>query len=144
MPDISNIRILERKANKRGDLFGRLMTDLLLALGYDQPRLNIHKSGREIDIEAEHRTESRRAIAECKAAKEKIGGAYINKFVGALDVERKKNPDVRIEGYYISLAGFTETAIEQEKEAGGNRAILLDGNKVIHISMEDKGLGRSA
>lgn len=70
MPDLSHIRILEKDNNRRGDLFGRLMADLFVALGYEQPRLNIHKSGRELDLDTEHRLERRRAIAECKATAE--------------------------------------------------------------------------
>jgi hypothetical protein len=40
------IRIIATEANQRGDLFGRLMSDLFLALGYDNVRLNIARSGR--------------------------------------------------------------------------------------------------
>ncbi len=129
MSKISKIKILEKESNKRGDLFGRLMGDLFLALGYDQVRLNIHKTGREIDIEAMHRTEPRRVIAECKATKATVGGDAINKFIGTLDAEKRKNPQTI--GYFISLSGFKETAIEQENDAGGNRVILLDGNRVM-------------
>ena len=96
------IRILEKENNKRGDLFGRLMGDLFLALGYDHVRLNIHKTGREVDVEAIHRTEKRRVIAECKATKAKTGGDDINKFVGALDVERRRG-DLETTGYFVSL-----------------------------------------
>lgn len=127
----SAIRILENDPNRRGDLFGRLMGALFLALGYDQARLNIHKSGREIDVEAQHRTEARRVFAECKAEKDPIGGGDINKFVGSLDAERRKEVNTPTEGYFISLSGFTETAIEQEKEAGGRRLILLDADRVV-------------
>lgn len=129
MSTISIIRILESHPNKRGDLFGRLMGDLFLALGYDQVRLNIHKTGREVDLEAVHRTEPRHVIAECKATENKIGGDEINKFVGVLDAEKRKN--LNTIGYFISLSGFKETAKEQEKDAGGDRVILLDGNRVI-------------
>lgn len=52
-----NDLILAREANRRGDLFGRLMADLFVALGYDAPRLNIAKSGREVDLEVSHRFE---------------------------------------------------------------------------------------
>ena len=139
MPTISTIRILETEPNKRGDLFGRLMGNLFLALGYDRlVRLNIPKSGRELDIVVDHRTEPRRAIAECKATKDKTGGGEINKFVGALDVEKSKPPNVQITGYFISLSGFKETAIEQEKDAGGDRVILLDGNQVIDELIEGR------
>jgi len=124
-----NIRILEQDNNKRGDLFGRLMADLFVALGYEQPRLNIHKSGREIDLSAEHRLERRHAFAECKATADTIGGADLNKFVGALDAERER--DKPITGYFISLSGFKETAIEQEKKRRNTRIILLTGPDVI-------------
>jgi restriction endonuclease Mrr len=78
-----------------------------------------------VDVEAIHWTEKRRAIAECKATETKIGGGAVNKFVGALDAEKRK--DSKTTGYFISLSGFTETAIEQEKEVGEERAILLNG-----------------
>ena len=35
MPNAITIRILEKDNNRRGDLFGRLMNDLFLSLGYD-------------------------------------------------------------------------------------------------------------
>jgi hypothetical protein len=123
------IRILEKENNKRGDLFGRLMGDLFLALGYDDIRLKIHKTGREVDVEAIHRTEKRRVVAECKATETETGGDDVNKFVGALDAEKRKGMETI--GYFISLSGFKETAIEQEKEAGGGRVVLLNGMQVI-------------
>src|SRR6185295_2314565 len=116
------IRILERDNNKKGDLFGRLMADVFIAMGYDQPRLNIHKSGREIDLEAEHRLEARRAIAECKATKAPIGGDALNKFAGVLDAERRTK---QLTGYFVSLAGFTEVALEQERNRRRSQIVLL-------------------
>ena len=89
MSKFTPIKILEKGNNKRGNLFGRLMSDLFLALGYDDVRLNIHKTGREVDVEAIHRTEKRRVVAECKATKTKTGGDDVNKFVGALDAEKR-------------------------------------------------------
>ncbi len=117
--------------NARGDLFTRLITDYFLALGYEEARYDVQKSGREIDFEASHRTERRRVYAECKTTKDKIGGDDINKFVGVLDVERRRNPDVETVGYFISLGGYTETAIEQEREAGNNRVILVTAPELI-------------
>jgi len=105
------------------------MADLFVALGYEQPRLNIHKSGRELDLSAEHRLEPRRAIAECKATAEPIGGDDLNKFVGALDVEHEK--DRPITGYFISLSGFKETAIEQETQRRRTKIITLTGAQVV-------------
>lgn len=126
------IRILEETTNSRGDLFNRLIEDLFLALGYENVRFNIHKPGREIDIEATHRTERRQVRAECKATKEPVGGSTINKFVGALDAERRldRNRNREIIGYFISLSGFTETALEQENETG-QRIILLNADQII-------------
>ncbi|MBC9783214.1 restriction endonuclease [Heliobacterium chlorum] len=125
------IKILETDPNKKGDLFARLISEYFISLGYNNFRFNISKSGREIDIEANHRTEIRRVIAECKAVVDKIGGDEINKFVGSLDVEKRKHQPNETVGYFISLSGFKETAIEQERDAGGNRVILIDGNQVI-------------
>jgi len=136
MPHYAPIRILEKENNKHGDLFGRLMSDLFLALGYDDIRLNIHKTGRELDLEAFHRTEQRKVVAECKATKTRIGGDAVNKFVGVLDAEKRKFKETV--GYFISLSGFSETAIEQEKEVGGSRVILLDGKQVIDELVKGK------
>ena len=123
------IRILEKDTNRRGDLFGRLMGDLFIALGYEQPRMNIHKSGRELDLAADHRLEPRRAIGECKATADTIGGDDLNKFVGALDVEHEdKRP---LTGYFISLGGFKETAIEQENQRRRTKIVTLTGAQVV-------------
>lgn len=130
------ILILEEENNRRGDLFGRLMVDLFIALGYEQAQLNIHKPGRELDLSADHRLEPRRAIAECKATASPIGGDDLNKFVGALSAERSKKQ--RLTGYFISLAGFTEPAREQEKHRRGQKVILLSGSDVVRELIEGR------
>jgi hypothetical protein len=129
MQEATAIRILEKDNNRRGDLFGRLMADLFVALGYEPPRLNVHKSGRELDLSADHSLEPRSAIAECKATAEAIGGDDVNKFVGALDAERSGKKSVT--GYFISLAGFKETAVEQERQGRRTKIVLLTGPQVI-------------
>ena len=126
-----SIRLLTSSNNERGDLFTRLTKDLFFALGYDDLRLDVHKSGRELDIQGEHRLEPRRVAGECKAHTEKMGGAELNKFFGVLTRERKKCAPTPVAGYFMSLAGFTETGIEQEIETGDDRVILLDAQKVI-------------
>lgn len=126
-----NIRLLGSSNNERGDLFTRLSRDLFFALGYDNLRLNVHKSGRELDLVGEHRFEPRRVIAECKAHADKMGGAELNKFYGALTRERKKSHTCEVAGYFVSLSGFTETGVEQEIETGDDRLILLDAAKVV-------------
>lgn len=131
MQSAGHIRILENDNNRRGDLFGRLMADLIVALGYGQPRLNIHKSGRELDLSADHRLEPRRAIAECKATLDPIGGADLNKFVGVIDAEHGRKDKRQITGYFISIAGFTETAIEQETKRRRTKIITLSGSQVV-------------
>jgi Restriction endonuclease len=128
MPNAMTIRILEKDNNRRGDLFGRLMNDLFLSLGYDDVRLNIARSGREIDIEAEHRMERRLALAECKALTAKAGGKEINAFAGKLRPEQRKHPGVPITPYFISLSGFTETSVDQEAESGDDAVILVDAH----------------
>jgi len=132
---LRHIEILENESNKKGDLFGRLMGDLFHTLGYGEPRLNIHKSGREIDLQAFHRTENKIAIAECKAHTESIGGDDINKFVGIIDAEKRKLikefKKFDVVGYFISLSGFKETAIEQENEADNQRVILIKPDKIV-------------
>jgi len=105
------------------------MADLFVALGYEQPRMNIHKSGREIDLSANHRLEARRAIGECKATVDTVGGDDLNKFVGALDAEHEDK--LQISGYFISLSGFKETAIEQEKQRRRTKIITLTGEQVV-------------
>jgi hypothetical protein len=125
------IRLLGRENNERGDVFASLMSDLFLSLGYDNVRLNIARSGREIDIEAEHRLERRRAIAECKALEEKVGGKEVNAFAGKLRPERGRKPRQGITPYFVSLSGFTETSIDQEVEAGDEAVILVDGQRVV-------------
>lgn len=115
---VREIILLETDKNKKGDLFNRLAYDVFHALGFGEPRFNIPKPGREIDLVLQHRMENRFALAECKAHKEKVGGADVNKFIGALDVERGKyeRNGNSVVGYFISQSGFKETVYEQEEE----------------------------
>lgn len=128
---MSAIRILATGANARGDLFCRLMGDFFLALGYDDCHFDVSQAGREVDILARHRFESRVAVAECKATKDLIGGDDFNKFYGVLDLEQRKDPDTPVQGYFISLGGFRETALEQEAGADNARFIAVDGAAVV-------------
>lgn len=127
----ASIRLLASTNNDRGDLFTRLNKDLFFALGYDDLRLDVHKSGRELDIQGKHRFEARQVVGECKAHQKKMGGDELNKFLGVLTRERKKLSPTPVAGYFISLAGFTETGIEQERETGDERIILLSAENVI-------------
>ena len=135
---IRDIIILEKDKNKKGDLFNRLVFDVFHALGFGEPHYNIQKSGREIDMVLRHRTEERFAIVESKARNDKIGGNDINKFVGALDVEKGKyeTNGSSVIGYFISKSGFTESALMQEeerkkKQAHRNELVLLGPNEIV-------------
>lgn len=126
------LRLLGSTNNARGDLFTRLTSDLFFALGYDDLRFDVHKSGREIDIQGTHRLLPRRLIAECKAHTDKMGGDDLNKFFGVLSRERSKDKQTPVDGYFVSLNGFRETGIEQELETHPlDRIILLNGQEVI-------------
>lgn len=115
---IRNIILLETDKNRKGDLFNRLAYDVFHALGFGEPRFNIPKSGREIDLTLQHRTENRVALVECKAHAEKVGGSDVNKFIGALDVERGKyeQEGVSVVGYFLSQSGFKGSVYTQEEE----------------------------
>lgn len=114
---------------------------MFLGLGYEEFRFNIHKTGREIDVEGRHRTEKKRLVAECKATAEAVRADAINKFAGALEVERgRSEKGEEVVGYFVSLGGFTGPACEQEKEAGGGRVILIDGERLARALAEGKVL----
>lgn len=128
----TSLRLLASTNNARGDLFTRLVRDLFFALGYDDLRLDVHKTGREIDIQGTHRLEPRRLVAECKAHAGKMGGADLNKFLGVVTRERDKHERTPVAGYFVSLSGFRETGKEQEQlTSEQKRIILLDGQRVI-------------
>ncbi|MCI9147224.1 MAG: NACHT domain-containing protein [Hungatella sp.] len=115
---VRDIIILETDKNKKGDLFNRLVYDVFHALGFERPRYNIPKPGREIDMVLQHRTENRVALVESKSEENKIGGSDVNKFAGAFEVERGKYEEEgsHVVGYFIAKSGFKETALEQEEE----------------------------
>jgi energy-coupling factor transporter ATP-binding protein EcfA2 len=140
MTDSPPIRLLASRNNERGDLFTRLMKDLFFALGYDELRLNVHKSGRELDVEGKHRFEPRRLVAECKARAAKVGGDNLNKFFGALQRERIRHAPTQVAGYFVSISGFTETGIDQEIETRQDRIILLASEKIIEELEKCRGI----
>ncbi|MGJ5898167.1 restriction endonuclease [Streptomyces niveiscabiei] len=122
------IHVASEDRNSRGDLFNERMKDVAQALGYEVIRTNIHKPGREIDIIAKHSIEERRAVIECKAKKEKIGGGEINKFIGAVDAERVNGET--LSAFFVSISGFTDSAIEQEAATGRRRVSLMGPREI--------------
>jgi hypothetical protein len=132
------ITILARNSNSKGDIFTWAMGDFFSLLGYEKFKFNIHKTGRELDVQASHKTENRIAIAECKAHEEPIGGDFVNKFAGILDLERRKYSSSSVEGYFISLSGLKPTAEEQEAEVNPRRMIIINGAEVVERLIEAK------
>lgn len=124
------MRILAHDSYVKGDLFGRLVADVFLALGYEEPRLKVQKTGREIDVVARHRVEPKYAVAECKAEKKPVGGGALNKFYGVLHAETEAKKPISVQGYFISLSGYTEAATEQELGFEEERFVRLDGAAV--------------
>src|SRR5208282_3250825 len=125
------LAVMAEGNNAIGDTLTRLVTDVFRAIGYENLRVNIHKTGRELDIKGQHAFEDKILIAECKAQKTPVGGSDINKFVGVVDAERRRAGQSQVHGYYISLSGYRESAREQEEEIGNARVILLDGSDVV-------------
>ena len=126
----NSLRLLANTNNDRGNLFTRLTRDLFFALGYDDLRLDVAKSGREIDIQGQHRHEDRGIIGECKAHARPIGGDDLNKFRGVLSIERDQR-DSPVNGYFVSLNGFRNSAREQEDQASHSQLTLLDATDII-------------
>ena len=126
------IRLLGSTNNSRGDLFTRLTGDFFYALGYDNLMYDVAESGCEIDLQGEHRLLPRRMIAECKANAKKIGGEDLQKFVGAVALERSHRIGVPIDAFFVSLNGFRESGKKLISKAGAqDRVVLLDGQQVI-------------
>lgn len=122
------IRLLETDANKRGNLFTKLVTDLFIVLGYENPRQDIHKGGYELDVKATHAADKSLAVAECKATVDLPGGTDLNKFFGVLDAEVRSNAPRLVTGYFVSLFGFKQSGIEAEQKFSPPRFTLLDEN----------------
>jgi hypothetical protein len=144
------ITLLAGSKNETGTLFCRLLETYFLTLGYDKCEFDIQKSGREIDIQAQHRTEKRRLVAEAKAHAKPIGGADINKFRGASIAEEIEGEDLQISRYFVSLSGFTATAIEQERKLKSKGLTLITADDVINeiavggvIATRDMAIGRA-
>jgi hypothetical protein len=125
------IRLLSADKNEKGDLFTRLCDDVFFALGYGVPVHDLAMPGREIDVMSQHRIEARQMCAECKAHQKKMGGDDVNKFRGALLSEQRRPGALPTTGYFLSLGGFTQTAIEQEKLHGKEAIIFLTPARII-------------
>jgi energy-coupling factor transporter ATP-binding protein EcfA2 len=142
MKPTATIRLLTdlKSKNDKGDFFTSLISDLFHAQGYDKVYHDLGQPGREIDIQSEHRHEFKSVAIECKAHKAKMGGDDVNKFRGVVDGEREKlkkeKIGKKIVAYFISLGGFTTTAIAQEDARRKHKRIIFWDSPTIIKELE--------
>lgn len=133
------IRVLGKTKKEQGDSFEKLMKKALDSAGYEDFRMDSHKTGREIDIIAKHKVTGQPIICECKAHGKPIGSDDINKFYGVYD--REYQLDNRFVGLLFSLSGFISTAIASYEEMTSgvrSRFLLLDADFVLSMLRKAK------
>lgn len=137
---VRSIIALGKGNNNKGDIFNEKVYDIFHTLGYYKPIFNLAQPGHETDIILEHRTEKKVAFVETKSGKAKIGGDKVNKFFGSIDIERRMKRDNGKEtaAYYVSRAGFKESAIEQERKRGHESIILMGPKAIVEQLIEGR------
>jgi len=136
---VRSIIALGKGNNNKGDIFNEKVYDIFHTLGYYKPIFNLAQPGHETDIILEHRTEKKVAFVETKSDKDKIGGGDVNKFFGTVSVERGKRANGKeTAAYYVSRAGFKESAIEQERERGSESIILMGPKAIVEQLIEGR------
>lgn len=126
------IYLTNEDSNSIGKAFEEFIAILLSKLGYKISNINIHKSGREIDVEAISKVTGEPIIAECKAHKEPLTGPDLSKFYGVYEHERKRKKPNLI-GIMFSLSGFNSAFIEyyNEKTKEDKKTFKIYGTKEI-------------
>ena len=123
------------KSNKeKGDSFEKLMKKALDSAGYEDFLIDIHKTGREIDITAKHKVTGQPIICECKAHEKPIGSGDILKFYSVYDLEYQRND--KFIGLFFSLSGFKSTAFATYNEMTNNiknRFLLRDADFILSM-----------
>lgn len=136
---VRSIIALGKGNNNKGDIFNEKVYDIFYTLGYYKPIFNLAQFGHETDIILEHRTEKKVAFVETKSDKDKIGGGDVNKFFGTVSVERGKRANGKeTAAYYVSRAGFTATAIEQERDRRPESIILMGPEAIVEQLIEGR------
>ena len=118
---MTQIRIAEKDPRKRGELFERMMGELLEKQGYDI-KFNQVKPGYELDFHARHKHRGHEMIGECKAHKKRIDSPDLSEFFGKFTLERRANQHLSAEFYSLSpLTGRNgaEGLLEKIKEEEG-------------------------
>lgn len=108
------IKILASNPNEKGDLFENFTKKILDALGFHNFRIDVHKVGRELDIQANHKVTDEPILCECKAHEEKLGTNHFKIFSEGYGHEYNSNK--RLKGLFFSLSGFKDTLIEYYNE----------------------------
>ncbi len=122
---------------EKGRALERHTGALLTTLGYTDLRFNIHKTGEEVDVLARHRISGEALKVQCKAHKDQIDTLPLRTFFGDLEKERGINP--RTVGLFVSLSGFSGTALQWYDELSGETKDyfpLLKGEKFFEILQE--------
>lgn len=117
---MTQIRIAEKDPRKRGELFERMMGELLEKQGYDVTFNRVKHPGYELDFDAQHG--NFKIIGECKAHKGKIDSPDLLKFFGKFELEKRTNSHLSAEFYSLSpLTGRNgaEELLEHIKEEDG-------------------------
>lgn len=100
------------------NLFSRMVCDIFHTHGFDDADLNHGKLGGEIDFVLQHRAERHIAIVKLSVRGQKVGEGNLDRFAAALNTQRARyeTEGVRITGYFVSQAGFTQTALARKWE----------------------------
>lgn len=117
---MTQIRIAEKDPRKRGELFKRMIGQLLEKQGYSVTFNRVKQPGYELDFDAKHG--NYKIIGECKAHKGKIDSPDLLKFFGKFELEKRINPHLSAEFYSLSpLTGRdgAERLLEHIKEEDG-------------------------
>lgn len=108
------IKILASNSNEKGDLFEDFTKKILDALGFHNFRIDVHRTSRELDIQASHKVTDEPILCECKAYEEELSGDHLSKFYGVYTHEYDSNKSLK--GLFFSLSGFNDTLIEYYNE----------------------------
>jgi tetratricopeptide (TPR) repeat protein len=108
------IKILASNSNEKGDLFEDFTKKILDALGFHDFRIDVHRTGRELDIQASHKVTDEPILCECKAYEEELSGDHLSKFYGVYTHEYDSKKSLK--GLFFSLSGFNDTLIEYYNE----------------------------
>lgn len=129
------LKILGETPQEKGKNFEQLMGLVLEKLDFTNIRLDVHETGIEIDIKADHKISQYPLIGECKAHEAKISSGPLTDFLGKHTIEFDKNHQTL--GYFFSISGFSGTAWAwyEQNISSGKKSIfkVFDNSKIFSI-----------